>query len=589
MKIKLLCRNLGLIIFANFLMGCASQATNEGTASAQESKSSETTPVDDEVIKLTGTNTETFLTLQQEYLYKALVAEIAFQRGYYPLAAKYFLEVAEQTQDLRLVEQATRIALYAKEDSITIAAARLWVKLAPNNSTARQVLGEMLLREDRLEEAVEQIEAMFKTAPAEPQELLEVIANLLEQQKDQERAFNLLEELVSKWQNQPWALLIYARSLIRSKQLDKAQPVLEKLLRLKPQHEVAVPLYAVVLYEQKHTKEGLEWLKQSLLKQPNNTKWRLTYAKLLTKDRQFDRAITQFEELLKISPDKAGILQALGVLSLQMEQPQVAKNYFLKLLKTGGEQAETAYFSLGKIAEDDNNYDQAISWYQKIQAGTHYIDAQAKIAGLLAKKGQLETAIKHLHSIQVNSDNEKFSLIQVEAELLIEYKHYEQAMATYNRALENNPENVDLLYLRALLAEQIGQFDQLERDLRQILSIDPNNVQAMNALGYSLADVTDRHDEALQLIKKALELRPEDYYILDSMGWVLYKMGNYVEAIRYLRKALAQKEDSEVMAHLGEVLWVSGAPEEAKQIWREGLEQFPDDEQLRETVKRFLP
>lgn len=588
MKIKLLCRNLGLIIFANLLMGCASQATNEGTASAQESKSSETTPVDDEVIKLTGTNTETFLTLKQEYLYKALVAEIAFQRGYYPLAAKYFLEVAEQTQDLRLVEQATRIALYAKEDSITIAAARLWVKLAPNNSTARQVLGEMLLRQDRLEEAVEQIEAMFKTAPAEPQELLEVVASLLEQQKDQERAFKLLAELVNKWQNQPWALLIYARSLIRSKQLGQAQPVLEKLLRLKPQHEVAVPLYAVVLYEQKHTKEALEWLKQSLLKQPNNMKWRLTYAKLLTKDRQFERATTQFEELLKISPDKADILQALGVLSLQMEQPQVAKNYFLKLLKTG-ERPETAYFSLGKIAEDDKNYDQAISWYQKIQAGTHYIDAQAKIAELLAKKGQLETAIKHLHSIQVNSDHEKFSLIQVEAELLIDYKHYEPAMATYNRALESDPENVDLLYLRALLAEQIGQFDQLERDLRQILSIDPNNVQAMNALGYSLADVTDRQEEALQLIKKALELRPEEYYILDSMGWVLYKMGNYVEAIKYLRKALTQKEDSEVRAHLGEVLWVSGAPEEAKQIWREGLEQFPDDEQLRETVKRFLP
>jgi tetratricopeptide (TPR) repeat protein len=584
MKIRLLCKNLGVIILTNLLMGCASQAINGGAAEAQETKSSES--ISD--TKSVNVNSVPFVSRYQEYLYKILVAEMAFQRGHHALAAKYFLEIAEPTHDPRLAERAARLALYAKDYTTAMTAARLWVTLAPNNPAARQILGEMLFRQERTGEAVEQLEAMLNNTQGDPQQRLEMIAIFLEQQKNQQRALELMEKLVSKRQNEPGALLTYARLLIHVKQFDKALKVLGQILTIAPDHEQAVPLYAHALNEQNKTEQALQWLKAALLKYPNKYQWRLVYARMLANTKQFDKAIQQFELLLSKHPQKADILYALGVLSIQAGRLPAAKQSFMNLLKTG-EQMDTAYYYLGQITEMEKNLEQALSWYEKVEGGTNYINAQARIALILVTQGQLEKAIEHLHAVPVESDDDALTLIQFEAELLIDQKRFDQAMATYNRAIVKDPNNTDLLYMRALLAEQLGHIDQLEQDLRQILKIDPNNVHALNALGYSLADLTDRYQEAYELIKKAMELRPDDYYILDSLGWVLYKMGKYNEALTYLRQAQTKQNDPEVAAHLGEVLWVSGKPDQAKQIWKKAQEDFPNDEQLREVIHRFLP
>ena len=584
MKFKLLGKNLGVIILANLLMGCANQVTPSGEAKAQENPKE----LQNHSPPLEGSSKNTFSSKQEEYLYKILVGEIAAQRGQTALAIEYFYDVAEYTQDPNLAERATRIALDAQNYSLAVKAARLWVKFAPKDPQAYQMLSGMLLHEQRTEEAVQQLEAMLDNMKGESQEKLETIALFVEQHKDRKYALELMEKLVSKRQNDPIALLTYARLLIHVNSFDKAVERLKQLLKVAPEHDQGVPLYAYVLDKQDHTDQALQWLHTSLLKHPEKYEWRLVYARMLAKTEQFDKAIEQYLQLLPQASDKADILYALGVLSLQTEQLSTAKNYFLELLKIG-EREDTAYYYLGQIFEMEKDLDQALSWYKKIEGNVHYLNAQARIAMILVEQGHLDQALEHLHNIRTENEEDSLKLLQFEAELLIDQKQYERAMDTYNRALTQAPDNTELLYMRALLAEQMGQMDQLEQDLRHILAIDPNHIQALNALGYSLADTTDRYQEAYELVSKAFKLRPDDYYVLDSMGWVLHKMGRHQEASVFLQRALAKKNDPEISAHLGEVLWANGEKEKAKKVWEDALKEFPEDEKLRDVVNRFLP
>lgn len=586
-KIKLLCKNLGVIMFANFLMGCAEQLTEQGNAEAQENVLSVTAAQSSTPVKTTP-------LLQEEYIYKILVAEIAGQRGQYTLSTQYFLDIAEKTRDPRFAERATQVALYSQEDTLALQAAQLWVTLYPKNASARQVLTGVLLRQNRVDDAVPHFEEMLKIIGDNANQRSETVSSLLEPLKDQNNALKLLEKVLPKRPTDSVILIVYARLLMGANQLDRATETLQQLLKVAPEHEQGVLLYAHVLDKQDKTAQALQWLQPLLNKKPDKQEWRFLYAQLLASHQQFADAIQQFQELLTKNPQNYNILYALGILSIQVEQPKDAKRYFTDLLKNtdllkDNEQSDVARYYLGQVAEMEKKLDEALSWYNKVNAGASYLNAQARIAVILDKQGFLEKALEHLHTVSINDPEDKVALVQLEAELLIEHKRYADAMTVYNTALTEWPKNVDLLYMRAMLAEKMNRLEQLEQDLRQVLAIEPQNVQALNALGYTLADRTNRYQEAYDLVKKALELRPEDHYILDSMGWVSYRLGKNQEAIEYLRKAQAKKDDPEIAAHLGEVLWVSGNQQEAKAVWKKAQETFPDDEQLRATIKRFLP
>ena len=583
MKIKVLGKNVGVIILTNLLMGCANQLTPQGGAHAEPNLAQprENKP---QVVS----SAALFISQQQQYMYKVLVAEIAARRGYYEIAATYFFDVAQQTHDPYLVERATLVALHARQYDIATAAARLWVEIAPDNLNARQILVKMLSRQKNTAEVLLNLEAMLDSVKDNPQQQQEVIT-LLEQQ-DQPEALKWLEQLVTKRPKDATTLLIYTRLLINAEQLDKAQAVLQQLIQQVPNHPQAVPLYAYLLEKQGQSEQALQWMKQALYQYPEQQEWRLMYARLLAEAEEFDESIHQFEQLLSQHPQHGDILYALGVLSLQKEQLAAAKKYFTELLKLG-EQENIAYYYLGQIAQVENDLTTALSWYKKVDGGPIYLNAQARIALILSEQGHLDQAVEYLQNVPVEDDDEAITLIQLEAELLADKEQYDQAMAAYNRALQLKPDNVELLYSRAILAEKMGLLAQLEQDLRQVLLIEPNNVNALNALGYSLTAHTTRYQEAYELIKQALQLSSdhEEYYILDSMGWVLYKMGKYAEAVAYLRKAQAKQDDPEVAAHLGEVLWKSGDQAAAQVIWKEALDKFPGDDNLQKVIQRFLP
>jgi len=564
------------MFIANLLMGCASQLT---TSDALAFEASQGNPHSSAAIGV-------FISRQQEHMYKFLVADIAKRRGNNNLATLYFFELAAETDDPRFAEQATKTALYARQYDMAAEAASLWIKLAPNNPYARQLLSRVLLLQNNPDKAVKRLEAILDKD--NPDQVSALISKILEAQDDQTLALKFMEKLLAKQPNHPAVLLSYSRFLIKIEQFDKAIELLQRLLKQNPSHAEAVPLYAYLLDKQGKRSLALKWLKETLEKFPEQHKWRLMYARMLVDADEFEESIKQFKLLLsQDSQNQADILYALGVLSLQVKDNLAAKKYFLELLETR-QKLNTARYYLGQIAQSAKELEKAISWYKQINGGSNYLNAHARIALILTEQGKLNQAIKHLQSLHVERPEDVITLMLLEAELLNDQKQYPQVMKIYDRILDSVPDNIDVLYQRAMLHEKMGNIKLFEQDLRRLLKIDPENADALNALGYTLTVHTDRYQEAYKLIDQALQLSPDDYYILDSMGWVKYKLGQYAKAIEYLRKAQSKREDPEIAAHLGEVLWVNGEQEEAKKVWEKAQKTFPNDENLREVMRRFL-
>jgi tetratricopeptide (TPR) repeat protein len=248
---------------------------------------------------------------------------------------------------------------------------------------------------------------------------------------------------------------------------------------------------------------------------------------------------------------------------------------------------EGVRYLLGQIAEDQKQWPRAIEWYESIQSGDHVMPARMRTANAIAKQGKLDEARAYLKRVAVDNPEDEVQLTVAEAQLLRDANRHSDAFKLLNEALGKQPEQPELIYDLALTAEKMQRFDLLESHLRNLIRIKPDHAHAYNALGYSFAERNTRLPEARKLIERALELAPEDYFIIDSMGWVLYREGDLKGAARELRRAYGGRPDAEIGAHLGEVLWMLGEREEARRIWDEALRAGPDNETLQKTIKRL--
>ncbi|MEE9552261.1 MAG: tetratricopeptide repeat protein [Gammaproteobacteria bacterium] len=527
------------------------------------------------------------LELTEDILYKVLLAEIAGQRGRLDIAVENYLELARSTRDPVIADRATRVAVYARDDKSTMEAAQIWVELAPENPDAHQILAVMAVRQGDVEGALLHLEHILKNSDGQLNQKLWMIANLIGQEKDQEVVKEIMEQLMANHDDDPEALYAYAHVMSRMGDTDRSRELLEKVLILVPDNNNAVTSYVSILQKQGEINTAIEWLEQSLVTKEDDFNRRMIYARLLTDIRRFDDARKQFEILVVQTPDNVDVLYALGLLYLQDNHLDESEQYFQRLSEQGKRTDDVNYY-LGRIAQEKGDYEKASTWYQSIQKGENYFDAQIRIGMLLAKQNKIEEARQHIKGISTQGAEQKNLLIQAEGELLVEEKRYQDALDVYDSALLNNYDP-DLLYSRAMLAEKMDRLDILERDLLTILEKDPEHSQALNALGYTLADRTDRYEEAYKYIEKALQLSPNDFYVLDSMGWVMYRLGRLEEAIEYLKKALTVRKDPEIAAHLGEVLWVKGDKDSAQEIWDTALQETPEDDRLLDVINRFNP
>ena len=521
----------------------------------------------------------------KDQLYRLLVAEFATKRGQLPLAVENYLHVAHETGDVGIAERAVRLSMYAGDKQSSLRAAEIWTNIAPHDASAKQVYGALLLRSGRVEEAVEQFEAFVSDNPQD--QAFDSMSELLSRERDKKVALQAMGSLVAGHETNPHALFAYAKLAFRSGRPELAEEYLERLIGIDPTHEGGATFYARLLQQQGNLLKALSSLSNSLDANPQSKSLRMTYARLLVDAKRYSEARLQFERLVADSPDDENVRYALGLLLLETNHPDEAKPHF-EVLTDSPERRLLAYFYLGQIAEASERFDEAIDAYRKVHSGEHYVNAQVRVAVILAEQGALDEARNHLQALPRQSPSQDIRIFRAEAEILRDAGKLTEAMEVYDLALLEHPGDSDLLYARAMLGERMDRLDILERDLRAILRKEPDNADALNALGFTLADRTDRFDEAMQLISRAIELKPDDFYVIDSLGWVLYRLGRYDEAIEQLRRALALSDDTEVAAHLGEVLWVTGDRKGARDVWETALKDTPDDETLIEVMERFI-
>ncbi len=561
-------RVAGFALILLLLGGCSGMETRPGT---------DTAPAGDETAA-----TRNFSTA---VLYKLLTAEIARKRNRLDLAVSLYLEAAKESQDPSVAERAARIAVFARDQQSSLAAAILWIRLAPHNLAARQVHAALLIRANRTTEAAHALSALIDEANDSPRNGFKLVTTILSRQKDKKRAFKIMEELVKKRPDDVRAIYILAQLAVQVGNLAQAKTLLQRVLELEPGHPQAPLFLARILQSEGDTGTALVLLSDALKKNPSKTT-RFTYARMLVDAKRYEAARKEFEWLVKEMPDNADAHFALGLLLLQTGRLEAARVPFGRLIEMG-QRLHIAHYYLGQIEESGKHVEAAIKTYRKVSGGEHFLNAQIRIGVLLANRGKIDEARQHLHGLERKTPPQAVRIQRVEAEILTRAGQLETALTVYDAALLERPGNDELLYARAMLAVRLDRIDIVERDLRDILSRNPDNADALNALGFSLADQTQRYQEAMELIQQALALKPDDHYVIDSMGWLLYRLGRYPEAVQYLRRAFAVKNDPEIAAHLGEVLWAMGNKDDAKAVWKSALDKAPADQRLIDLIKRF--
>jgi len=520
--------------------------------------------------------------------YRLLVAELAISRGQTDLAVENYLALAKSQDNPAIAERAVRVAVYGQNLEAASEAAQRWIELDPERTEARQVIAAIYIRENRVDDAFGYIDSLIQSSKLEDKQLFVSLLGTLAREKNTSTVMAITRKIADKYPQRAYALYLHGMITAQGGKTEEALAYIEWALGLE-EIEGAYSMRAKLLLKLGRHDEALVSLEKAVKRLPDDQNLRMTYARLLVDVKQYEKARVEFEKLYKDAPDDAELLYSLGLLSLESGRLDDAEMYLLKLVKKGARAGEAQYY-LGRINEKRKQYVKAIDWYKQVHGGQYQFDARLRIADMLGQSGRFEEARDYLKSMLKGSQSNT-SLVRIylaEGDLLRSVEKFAEAMEVYNTALGIIPGNNDLLYARALTAENVGRIDILEADLRAILKTQPDNAPALNALGFTLADQTDRYDEAYKLIKRAIEIMPEDAAVIDSFGWVHYRLGNYDEAIRLLRQSLSRFPDSEIAAHLGEVLWVSGNQKEARAIWQKALKKSPNDPLIEGVMQRFI-
>ena len=530
------------------------------------------------------------VALSSQLLYDLLLGEIAGQRGRLEVAVESLKRAALTSRDPRLAQRATQVALYAKRPDEAIDSARLWVELQPDNLEAREALSVALLEQGQLAEAQAQMEkilALIGEGGNLGQAYLRLAA-LLGKQTLRVAALDVMRALVAKHPKLPEAQFALAHMAVRANDLDTAAASIDAALRLSPGWEEVALFKARILTSQKDTGRIEAFYEEFLADHPQAKTFRMNYARYLVDSKQWERARAQFKQVVDDSPKDGDAAYAVGLLALQSEAYDEAEKYLTRNLELQPENDQARLY-LGHIAERRKQYEEAARWYQKIEGGGFFFEAQLRIGMLMAKQGELAAGRAHYAALDTETESQEIQLIVAEDQMLRDARQYDEAFKVLTKGLGKFPDNSDLLYARALTAERLDKIDVHETDLRKSIKADPKNANALNALGYTLADRTTRYQEAFGLIEQALALKPDDPYIMDSMGWVQYRLGNLAEAKKYLKAALDKRNDAEISAHLGEVLWMMGDTAGAESVWKRALQDTPDNELLLGVIKKFKP
>jgi tetratricopeptide (TPR) repeat protein len=524
--------------------------------------------------------------LDEDLVYSYLVGEIASRRGQLGLAQTHYQHAAILARDAYAAERATRIALHLQDYAAGLESVRRWVELAPNDETARQLAAILFLRNGQPDEAGRQLDALIQIAEARGNDGFLQAASALSVEQDHDGTERLMLGLRERHPDDIRSL--YALGVLKTahRRYGEAEEILRTVIDEEPGREQPRVLLSRVLVAQDKREQALEVLADGVDDFPDSKILRTSYARMLVDASDYPAALAQFRALRRLAPDDDELAFGYAMLATQQEEWDEARAAWQELRGNPERRDEASYY-LAQIEEQSDNDELALGLYKTVSGEELRVDASMRIAQILARSGRLPEARDTLQQARIASPRRAVDLYVTETQLVQRYGEPADALALYQVAIEAFPEDHDLAYNRALFVLEQGDFDAMERGLRRILQQDPDHVDSLNALGYTLADRNERIDEAFALISRAYRLRPDSAAILDSMGWVLYRMGELEQAAAYLRRALALGHDDEIAAHLGEVLWFIGRRDEAESVWREALVHTPDSERIQAVLERL--
>jgi tetratricopeptide (TPR) repeat protein len=525
--------------------------------------------------------------LTAELLFNFLLGEIALQRHQPDVAAESFIQMARETRDPRIAEYATDVALRARRFDEAREAIDLWTTLEPDSMQAHQAAVALFVATGQLNKVRIHAEQLLVLEPETVDKAFMQLNKLLSNHGNKEAVLKLIRQLAVRYPDLPEAHFAVSQAAWVAKQPKLAAEAMQQALKLRPEWEMAAVHQGQIL--QKIGKDKASSFYEQYLDQFSRANdVRIAYIRMLMEEQEFNQAREQFQKLEQANPSNPDVALAIGLLSAELDDLNNAEKYFKRALQLGLEDTDAVYFNLGRVYELSQRNEQAMDAYQNVTSGERYIPARVRYAFLLAQQKGVASARQYLNTVRTTDARQRTQLLTAEVQLLRDYDNFRGAYDLLDAYLSKYPEQVELLYDRALMADKIGKLDILERDLRKLIHLRPDNAHAYNALGYSLAERGEQLPEALVLIQKAIELSPDDPYILDSLGWVYYRMGNPQEGIKYIKLAFDTRSDPEIAAHYGELLWISGAKQDAEKIWKTALEKHPENELLLDTVKRLL-
>ena len=520
-------------------------------------------------------------------LFQVLAADVAVQRGEYDVAAKIYLELAINLKDARLARRAAQAATLARQPAAVLEAAKVWAGLEPDSAQARNTLAAVLVSQGSLSES-KQFLARWIAESNDPAEVFKNLNRVLGSQKNRREVFDVVREVAAPYDVFEAHMAIAQAALAsEAKELALLQPAItavDRALQLQPGADQAAEIKGELLHRT-DTPQAIKFLTEFGSSYPNAHDSRYLLARILLAENKTQNARDALVALVSRWPEDVSMQYVLALANYELKDYKGAQAVLLKLLDNEESDRDRVLTLLGQIDEDQKRYSDALTRFREVGEGDMWFGAQQRIALVLGKMGSVADARAHLKGVNA-TPAQRIQLTLTEGNVLREANQFKEAFDTLESASKANPESSELLYDLAMAAEKLDRFDVAETALKRVIALKPDDAQGYNALGYTLVDRTDRIEEGLKLIEKAHALSPEDAFILDSMGWGYYRLGQYSKSVEYLQKALDKRPDPEVAAHLGEVLWTMGQHDAANKVWRDALIASPSHPMLTETMKR---
>jgi tetratricopeptide (TPR) repeat protein len=521
-------------------------------------------------------------------MFQVLAADVALQRGEYEVAAKIYLELAQSMKDPRLARRAAQAAMAARQPSLVLEAAKVWAGLEPESSQARNTLAAVLISQGPLSESKEFLKKWIAEAN-DPSEVFRNLNRVLASQKNRREVFDVVREVAEPYDLFDAHIAIAQAALATDSKdaavIDPAVAAMERALQLQPGSDTAAEIKGELL-ERGDPDKAIAFLTEFGTRYPDARNARYLLARILLAENKPQNARETMQGLVTRWPDDVSMQYVLALSYFESKDYPGAERVLNKLLDNEEADHDRVLTLLGQVEEEQKRYSEALAHYRAVGEGDLWFGAQQRIALTLGKLGSINEARQHLKGLNA-TPQQRIQLALTEGNLLRDANMPKDAFDALTESAKAYPDSAEILYDLAMSAEKVDRLDVAETSLKKVIALKPEDAQGYNALGYTLVDRTDRVREGLTLIEKAHQLSPQDAFILDSLGWAYYRLGEYDKSVDYLRKALTKRQDPEVAAHLGEVLWKMGDQKAAEKVWREALVESPTHPVLTATVKKF--